>query len=112
MTAAVTGEATVDRPQPTPTTPAVPASIRIRQGRPTRVWIDGVRHRFGIAQARRAEGHVRVTVLSEGAKDGFVLRAGDTVDVAGHRWRAGTIDLGREGHCLVVLDGVDDERAA
>ncbi len=112
MTGAVTREAVVDRPPPTPGTPVVPEQIRIRQGQPTRVWIDGVRHRFGIAQVRRADAQVRVTVLSEGAKEGFVLRAGETVDVAGHRWRAGTVDLGGETRPLVVLERADDEQAA
>ncbi len=108
------GEAVVDQPQPRPTaqTPAFPGHIRVRQGRPTRVWIDGGRHRFGIAQARRAEGRVRVTVLSDGGKEGFDLRAGDTVGMAGHRWRADTVDLSEEGRCLVVLEHIDDGQVA
>lgn len=80
-----------------------PDCVRLRQGVPTRVVIDGVRSRFGITSTNVQAGTVHVTVLSTAGLDGFDVAPHSVVTAAGHRWLATQVDLGGDGLARVRL---------
>jgi len=83
-----------------------PDRIRLVQGQPTRVWIGGGRHRFGIAQAHADTGLVRITVLHDGSKQGFDLEPGSEIEIAGQRWSARIVEVVPDGRSRVLLERV------
>lgn len=86
-----------------------PDCVRVRQGVPTRVEIAGERYRFGITSTDDQAGTVHITVLSGAGLDGFDVAPDGVVTVAGRRWQAIEVDLGRrDAPARVRLQRVTD----
>ena len=87
--------------------PDVP-TVRIRQGSPTRVDLDGRRCRFAINTARPDQS-AHVTVGRDGELLGFDVRRGDRLEALDRRWvvRELTVPPGGRGARVVLEPEVD-----
>ena len=81
-----------------------PLRVRLRQGIPTRVIVDGVRCRFGINSWEADEQLIHFTVLREGDLTGFDVREGDQVDAVGRTWTVSELTVPESGAAKLTLD--------
>jgi hypothetical protein len=91
-----------------PTDESAPLEVRIRQGIPTRLDIDGVRWRFGLNTSRYGEQSVHFSVHSGDDLVGFDVRQGDEVDMIGRHWRVRELNVPESGTTRVVLEEVPE----
>jgi hypothetical protein len=80
-----------------------PLEVRMRQGMPTRLEVDGVRCRFGLNTWRHHDQSVHFTVRRGDSLQGFDVRWGDRVDVLGRQWTVSELSVPESGAARVVL---------
>jgi hypothetical protein len=85
-----------------------PLTVRMRQGLPTRIDVDGVRCRFGINSWGRDKASVYFTVLRGEQVQGFRVRQGDRVGVLGREWQVSELSMPEDGPVRVRLDEVPE----
>lgn len=76
-------------------------TVRMRQGGPTRVEIDGTRWRFGINSCSAADQLVHFTTLRDGDLTGYDVRLGDRFGALGPE-----LEVPDSGDVTVRLDEV------
>ncbi|MDN5855195.1 MAG: hypothetical protein L0K86_20575 [Actinomycetia bacterium] len=81
-----------------------PLRVRLRQGIPTRVMVDGVRCRFGINSWEADEQLIHFTILRDGKLTGFDVREGDRVDVLDRNWTVSELSVPESGPAKLTLD--------
>jgi hypothetical protein len=80
-----------------------PLEVRMRQGIPTRIDVDGVRCRFGLNTWRHGDQSVHFTVRRGDSLQGFDVRRGDRVEVLGREWTVSELTVPESGTARVVL---------
>lgn len=79
-------------------------SVRMRQGMPTRVRVDGVRCRFGINTWRADDQQVHFSVLRDGEMSHLYVHRGDRVSVVDREWVVTELEVPESGNVMVQLD--------
>lgn len=83
-----------------------PHSVRMRQGIPTRLDIDGERTRFAVTSWQAGDPSVRITVLRGGVNVAHRVREGDRIEAADRQWRVSMVSVPDDRHARVHLDEI------
>jgi hypothetical protein len=86
-----------------PASEPAPLEVRMRQGVPTRLDIDGVRTRFGLNTCRHRDQSVHFSVRKGDELAGFDVHEGDQVGALGRRWLVRELSVPESGTARVVL---------
>lgn len=83
---------------------ARPHSVRMRQGIPIRIDIDGERVRFAVTSWQAGDPSVRITVLRGGVNVAHRVREGDHIEAADRQWHVSMVSVPDDQHARVHLD--------